>query len=210
MAKVKKKVLKAKKKFWFQVVAPKMFGGQVIGESYVSDAKLMKGKNLTVNLRALTDEIKNQNIKISFIIDDVKDNRANCSIIGYNLLPSAVKRMVSKGRVRVDEFVVCKTSDNINIRAKIVLVTINVTSNSVMTHMRKKVRELLLEKISKIKDSLLCTAPEVYCIKFLESINEIGLLLPSFALPWSNEGWNILVETITNLKLIYKIFLIKN
>ena len=62
MAKVKKKVLKAKKKFWFQLVAPKMFGGQVIGESYVNDPQSLKGRSVTVNLRVLTDDIKNQNI----------------------------------------------------------------------------------------------------------------------------------------------------
>ena len=45
MAKVKKKILRAKKKFWFQVVAPKMFGEQVIGESYVNDAQLMNKGN---------------------------------------------------------------------------------------------------------------------------------------------------------------------
>ena len=106
MAKIKKKILKAKKKFWFQIVAPKMFGEQVIGESYVSDPNLMVGKYVTVNLRVLTDEIKNQNIKISFIINNVKENKAHCSTIGFNLLPAAIKRMVSKGRVRVDDFIV--------------------------------------------------------------------------------------------------------
>ena len=149
MAKIKKKVSKAKKKFWFQIVAPKMFGGQVIGESYVSDAQLMKGRNVTVNLRTLTDDIKNQNIKISLVVDNVKENKAHCSIIGFNLLSSAVKRMTSKGKVRIDDFIVCKTSDDIKIRSKIVMVTVNLTSNSVATHMRKKSRELLKEHIGK-------------------------------------------------------------
>ena len=150
MAKVRKKVLKVKKKFWFQVVAPKMFGGQVIGESYVSDVQLMNGRNVTVNLRVLTGDIKNQNIKISFVVDTIEDNKAHCSIIGFNLLSSAIKRMVSKGKVRVDDVIVCKTSDNVMIRAKIVMVTVNLTSNSVATHMRKRAKELLKEHISNL------------------------------------------------------------
>ena len=150
MAKVKKKVLKAKKKFWFQVVAPKMFGEQVIGESYVNDAQLMNKKNLNVNLRALTDDIKNQNVKIGFVVNDVRENRAHCSIISYKLLPAAIKRMISRGKVRVDDFFVGKTSDNVVVRVKMIMVTINVTSNSVVTHMRKESRELLGQKISKL------------------------------------------------------------
>nr|AIF00811.1 ribosomal protein S3Ae (RP-S3Ae, RPS3A) [uncultured marine group II/III euryarchaeote KM3_139_C07] len=150
MAKVKKKVLKSKKKFWFQVVAPKMFGEQVIGESYVSDSQLMNKKNLTVNLRALTDDIKNQNVKIGFVVNDVREHKAHCSIISYKLLPAAIKRMISRGKVRVDDFFVGKTSDNVSVRIKMIMVTINVTSNSVVTHMRKEARELLRQRISKL------------------------------------------------------------
>ncbi|MBW2985507.1 hypothetical protein KY313_02525 [Candidatus Woesearchaeota archaeon] len=150
MAKVKKKVLKAKKKFWFQVIAPKMFGEQVIGESYVSDAQLMNGKHLTVNLRVLTDDIKNQNVKIGFVVNNVKENKAHCSIISYQLLPASIKRMISRGKVRADDFFVGRTSDNVNVRVKIVMVTINVTSNSVVTHMRKEARELLGQRVSKL------------------------------------------------------------
>ena len=55
MAKVRKKVLKTKKKFWFKIVAPKIFGERIIGESYVTESSLIKGKYVSVNLRELAD-----------------------------------------------------------------------------------------------------------------------------------------------------------
>jgi len=65
-------------------------------------------------------------------------------------------------------------------------------------------KEYILHSINKLEDSLNCTAPEVYCEKFLESINNIGLLMPKKNESWSDNGWNILIKTINDMKLIHQ------
>lgn len=65
-------------------------------------------------------------------------------------------------------------------------------------------KEIILHKINNIQESLNCTAPEVYYIKFKESINNIGLLMPKKNELWSDEGWNILLQTIYDIKLIHQ------
>ena len=52
MAKAKKvSKIKAKKKRWFPVFAPRFLGQKEIGETHLSEAKVALGKVLKVNLR---------------------------------------------------------------------------------------------------------------------------------------------------------------
>ena len=56
MAKTKKKIskIKTKKKIWFKIFAPKLFGQKEMGESYLSAADQAVGRKLKVNMKELT------------------------------------------------------------------------------------------------------------------------------------------------------------
>jgi small subunit ribosomal protein S3Ae len=146
MVKAKKKTLRVKKKHWFQIVSPKLFGEKVIGESYLAESTLMKGKKLKVNLKGLGEETSKQNLNIKFEIIDVKDNKAYCETIGYELLIASIKRLGSKGKEKLIESFVCKTKDNKNMRIKLVVVTARKVSNSVLTAIRKELKRIIEEK----------------------------------------------------------------
>ena len=57
---------KIKKKNWYQIVAPKIFNGAMLGETIVYDQNAMVGKTVTQNLMNLTNDSKRQNVNIKF------------------------------------------------------------------------------------------------------------------------------------------------
>ena len=141
MAKVKKKVIKVKKKHWFKVIAPKAFDETVLGECYVAESSLMKGKPLSLNLKCFAYRMSKQNISVSFIVDEVKESRAYCSLTKYKLLQASVKRLASRGKEKILDSFVVKSKDDKNVRIKFILITNGKVSNSILTVLRNKLRE---------------------------------------------------------------------
>ncbi|TKJ17880.1 hypothetical protein CEE44_05155 [Candidatus Woesearchaeota archaeon B3_Woes] len=148
--------VKSKKKKFVQIIAPRQFHEQVIGESLVADPRLLLGRKIKVNMMSLTDNPKNQNIQIKFHINNLKGENVSAEIIGFTLLPAFVKRLVRKDKKRVDDCFKAQTSDNKKLTLKTFLLTLNKTSKSVLKALRKQTQETLKDKVSKISyDELL-------------------------------------------------------
>ena len=65
------KLVKVKKKRWCQIIGPKIFRDTILGETAVIDPNMLINRALTVNLMTLTNDIKKQNINVSFLINKV-------------------------------------------------------------------------------------------------------------------------------------------
>ncbi len=141
---------KVKKKNFVKIISPKQFNEKVIGESLVGDSRLLVGRNIRINMMSLTNDPKSQNVQLKFKIDNLKGDSVGTELIGYTLLPSFIKRLVRKDKRRVDDCFTAKTSDNKNIIIKIFMLTLNKTSKSVLTALRKSVQEELNGKINRL------------------------------------------------------------
>ncbi len=150
MAKKKKKSLvKTKKKRWFSIIAPKIFLEQEIGESYAENIYDLKGKYVRLNLMSLTNDPKKRGINIIFKVDGIKGDRATTRIIGYYLVPATIKRMVKRGKDRLDVYVREKTKDGQEVIIKPMLITKSRTKGSVQTNLINSTKLLLLKKIKE-------------------------------------------------------------
>lgn len=150
MAKVKKKTRKVViKKKWVSILAPKMFNSQEIGETYVQDARQALGKDMTVNLMTLTRNPKTQGINVSFEITGQQDDHVITDFTGFKMMPSVVRRMVRRGRDKVDDSFVCSSQDGKKLRVKPLVVTRNKVRGSVLTGLRKSIRSYLTKLIAK-------------------------------------------------------------
>ncbi len=147
MAESKKK---GKKKRFVQVLAPKMFSSQVIGESPVLEPNALLGRKIKVNLMGLTNNPKNQNIQVNLAITSLQGERVGTEITGYTLLPTFVKRMVRKGKRRVDDTFTLATKDGHKIKISPFMITLNATSNSVLTALRNAAHESLKNKVATL------------------------------------------------------------
>ena len=151
MAKAKRKVGKVKKKHWFPIIAPKMFGEKVMGETYVVNSELIKGKHISYNLKNLGGYRVKQNIDLKFVVDEVKEGKAYCKLIGYSLLKSSIKRLMSKNKNQINISLVCKSLDNKNIRIKLVLITRQKVNGAILAAIRHGLVKIVVEKCSKRK-----------------------------------------------------------
>ena len=140
---------KTKKKKFVKIIAPKQFHEQVIGESLVADPRLLVGRKIKINMMSLTDDPKNQNIQINFLINNLKGESVSTEIIGYTLLPAFVRRLVRKDKKRIDDCFIAKTNDNKKIILKTFLLTLNKTTKPVLKALRKQTQELLKSNVSK-------------------------------------------------------------
>ena len=126
-----------KKKRWFQLIAPKMFKNQTLGETLVAEPDKMMKKPIKVSMMSLTGDMKKQHINIKFEVCNISENKAYTKVVGYEFGPASIKRLVRRRRKRVDDSYICDTKDNIKVRIKPFFVTRAETNKSVMTSMRK-------------------------------------------------------------------------
>jgi ribosomal protein S3AE len=151
MAKVKRKVskIKIKKKLWFKIVAPKLFGSKEIGESYLPSADAAVGRIMGVNLRNLSGSIRDQNVYITFKISGVQGTTLQTSTLGYKLLPTYIKRMVRKNTNRLDDYFELPLQNGNKVVLKTIMVTLGKTQRSTRSALRVALESFLEEEISK-------------------------------------------------------------
>jgi ribosomal protein S3AE len=151
MAAPKKQLLKIKrkKKRWFPIVAPSLFSNVVLGQSLVSDASLLEKKYMTVNLMNITGDAKKQNINVQFAITNVTDGKGQAAVTRFEMLPSSVKRMVRRGRDKVEDSFAVKCTDGKVVEVKPIIITNSNTYDSVQTALRLSARHTLVTLISQ-------------------------------------------------------------
>src|SRR3989338_7804647 len=111
-------VAKIKKKQWYPIIAPKQFENAVIGDTLAYEPQQMLGKTLSHSLMNLTNDMKRQNVAIHFKIVEVEGSKAKTSIIGYEIIPSSVKRFVRRASEKISLSFNCETADSLFLRVK--------------------------------------------------------------------------------------------
>ncbi len=138
------------KKVWYPLVAPKLFANQVLGKSLVYTAEQLIDKPITVNLMNLTGDIKSQNINIGFRVQAIRNGQGIADIWSYKIIPAHIKRIVRRKRDKVEDSFILKSKDNIKLRIKPLVLTLNKTSASVRRQLRKKIKTSLVKTFSNL------------------------------------------------------------
>ncbi len=133
----KKALLSKKKKLWFQILAPDIFGKALIGETLIEESKNMVGKTIQLSLMNLTGDMKKQNVNITFRVNSVTEGKGQCTVISYDIAPASIKRLVRRGRMRIDASFVCQTKDGVKVRVKPFLLTAYETKRSILSSIRR-------------------------------------------------------------------------
>jgi len=149
MAKATTRV-KGKKKRWFHIIAPKSFREQPVGEIHLYEPSKAIGRTVKINLTNLTGDMKRQNISIRFRINNVGEGKLYTEVIGYEMMTTAVKRMVRRRSSKVMLSFLATTADNKTIRIKPILLTRGKTKQSIMTSLRRSAQEFINEEAKKL------------------------------------------------------------
>jgi ribosomal protein S3AE len=147
--KVKKSALNQKKgkKRWFPIHAPALFGESLLGETYVYEATEVEGKYLTANLSVITKNMRKQNANVTFKVTKIVEGKGMTEIIGYNMINAAVKRLIKRGRDKVADSFLTKTSDKKILRIKPLMITANKATKLVQSACRLEARKISREYV---------------------------------------------------------------
>ena len=131
------------KKHWVPVVAPALFKHEHLGDSFVLETETLAGRGISVNLMNLTGDMKKQNLSISFRITNVKEGKAHTRTTAIHMQPGSLKRLVRRGRTKIDDSFAITLKHGHVARIKPVVITKNVATNASATALRKRLREVL-------------------------------------------------------------------
>ena len=131
---------KKSKKVWISIHAPEVFNKAFLGESYVYLKEDLIGKPLNLNLSTFVNDMKKQNINILFKVASIQEGKGVAEIMGLILNQSYIKRLVRRGKNKVEDSFLAKTSDNKTIRVKPIIITNSKTHQSVVSKLRLDAR----------------------------------------------------------------------
>jgi len=149
---------KVRKKQWFKIVAPKLFNEQVVGETYLYSLSDAVGRTVKANLMNLTREMRAQNTNIKLGINRISGDKAYTEIIGYSMIPAAIKRMVRRGKTKLEMSFVVETADHKKIRIKPIAITQKLVKHSVSLGIGKAIKNALEKNFRKSNYSIIIQA----------------------------------------------------
>jgi small subunit ribosomal protein S3Ae len=155
MASKKQGTPKIRKKKWLTLIAPKLFNEQAMGETPTYEDETVIGIHLVKSLMDLTRDVRKQTIKVRFKVREVINENAFTDFIGYELLPSSLRRMVRRGKDKVEDRFSVVTKDNLIVVIKPILITNSKTNASVLTRLRKGAQQAYAQHAKKITFSAL-------------------------------------------------------
>lgn len=146
---VKSKVKKAKRKFPVEIKAPEYLNSTLLGTSQVTDLSQLVGRTSKMNLMYVTGSARNQNIRLTFRVEEVSSGLAKTTVKTYEQVPYYLGRFVRKGSDLIEDSFVVTTKDNKEVRVKPFVVTKVNTTGLVASALRAKVHELVAKQCSE-------------------------------------------------------------
>ena len=145
------KIPKGKKKKWFPVIAPRLFRGQQVGEMHLYVPEQAIGRTMAVNLMSLTGDIKKQNSSIKLEIIRGTEGKLYTEIMGYQIMPTAVKRMVRRRVSKIAMSFISETNDKKPIRIKPLILTRGTSKKSVQTKIRNTAKTAINDYVKRLR-----------------------------------------------------------
>jgi small subunit ribosomal protein S3Ae len=139
--------LKKRRKRWYPIVAPKLFDNMPLGETLLDESAQLQGKFLTMSMMNISGDPKKQNVNIKFEVTKVVEGKGLSEIRGYELQQNSLRRLMRRGRKKVEDSFVIKTVDDKYVICKPLIITSGNASGSKLTDIKKHARQLLKEII---------------------------------------------------------------
>lgn len=139
-----------KRKKWYEIIAPKLFFEQSLGETIAIEPDMVMGRTAKINLMNLTKDIKKQNVNVTFKVNEVQGLKAHTEFIEYAIIPTSLKRLVRKGREKIEDSFLVTTKDERVIRLKPIIICRSTTSKAVTTDIKEATRKMCSDILKQI------------------------------------------------------------
>lgn len=136
-------------KEWYDVISPKYFGNQVIGQSTSTDSQKLVGRIIETSLVELTGEATKYYIKLYFKVDKVEGGKMYTKFFGHDTTRDFVARIVRLRSARIDTNDIVDLKDG-KMRIKSIAVTARDVKRGLEKDIRKNIREMVKEELEKM------------------------------------------------------------
>ena len=135
-----------KKRKWYKIISPKVFGNKEMGEIVSNDPKKVTGRSITINAKELTGDYKKSHISIKLTVTKIEDDKVLTEVKGYQVSRPYLQRFIHKGLSSIDIIRDLETSDKKKIRVRC-MATAN---GKVQTTKKKMIREKFITELDKL------------------------------------------------------------
>ena len=142
-----KKIVKKKK--WVSLIASDIFNKQVIGETLVEEPEHAVGRHVVASLATLGVDTQRQNVQVELVLTKVDQNNVVAEPVGYFITPNSARKLVRRGRTKIDDSFAVKTQDQKIVRLKPLLLTRTRTSGKTRALLIKATRAFLNKEVAK-------------------------------------------------------------
>lgn len=139
----------ALQKEWYEIVAPDMFGNETVAETPAEEADMVIGRSVKVDLQDLVPSSSKYYMDVFLTVSDVEGSTAHTEIAGHTVSSEYVSKMVSRRSNRIDAVEDVTTTDDVEVRVKVVGTTIRKTNSSKVNSVRKQMRETLHDEAER-------------------------------------------------------------
>ncbi|MBI2573184.1 hypothetical protein HYV86_04965 [Candidatus Woesearchaeota archaeon] len=140
---------KIKRKVWYRIISPKIFGQREVGETYIENPEQAVGRSVMINLKELTGNVKDQSYDVMFKITRADGTQLRTATIGYILSPTYVKRVVRKNSSRLDDVMTIKTRSGQDVVLKSFTVVAHRVQRSVRSALRREIVAFYTEELAR-------------------------------------------------------------
>lgn len=144
MAKVKKKTVDNwKKKKWYNINADSVFDSKEIAKTVALENNQLMGRTIKKSLNELTSNIRDSGVIISFKITKVTGTTADTEICEYDTKVANLKRMVRRGKSKIENIFYVDTKDGKKLKIKTMFLAGTKFTTANRTESRRIIEEFL-------------------------------------------------------------------
>ncbi len=132
-------------KRWYTVHAPEQFDRAELGQSPANEPDQLLERNLETTLGELTNNASENNIKLTFKINDVGSDAAYTEFIKHELTRDYLRSLVRRGASKIDAYVTIRTTDDYRVQVQPVAFTTKKADHSQEHAIRKRMIEMVEE-----------------------------------------------------------------
>ena len=132
-------------KRWYSVLAPEQFDRAELGQSPANEPEQLLERNLETTLGELTNNASENNIKLTFKINDVGSYSAYTEFIKHELTRDYLRSLVRRGASKIDAYVTVLTTDDYRVQVQPVAFTTKKADHSQEHAIRKRMIEMVRE-----------------------------------------------------------------
>jgi small subunit ribosomal protein S3Ae len=153
MAEERKKIAKKtwREKRWYEVVAPPIFAGRVIGETPALEPSQLVGRVFETTLGDLIDDFSKSHIKLYFQIKETDGNRAITAFSGHEMVRDYVRSLVRRRSSKVEDITRVRTKDGYLVKLCAMATTLRSIQSTKLTMLRMDMREVMRSKAAEKK-----------------------------------------------------------